>query len=233
MAAPRPVLSVVGVYWHNKIVFGSVVAVPLVLVVLALMMLARSRPETVAEEHAPAQPLRPITLAGLSALTACLVVASALPGAGRWLPFEPATTTGECLVGTWREVSGSRTLPLSENISIPMTTTGSVWTINIDGTTRQDFGTGAVHKGEYKSIPVVITLVGTADYRYDIEDGKIHLHATTVSGRHNLRIGNAPGRDRPLAEVIDPDSTLKTTCEVDQLTVFDGNWTQKFARVTN
>ncbi|MBM7774616.1 Zn-dependent protease with chaperone function [Actinokineospora baliensis] len=224
-------LATVGVSWHNKIVFGAVAAIPVVLVILALKAIARPTTHAAVEDLPPAQPLKPATLAGVSAAAAFLAVASALPGAGHWYSFQAVTTVDECVAGTWRETSGRRTLTLNETISILLTTAGERWIVSPDGTLRRDFGVGTAHRGEHSGTPVVITFVGTADYRYHIEDGLIHLAAFARSGSLTTRAGDISMPAQQLSDALSPTSTAKITCEADQLTVDDGNWRQAFERV--
>ncbi|GHH42657.1 M56 family metallopeptidase [Lentzea cavernae] len=223
-------LASIAVYWHHKIVFGAVVAVPVLLVVVALMTLARVAPRPAPET--PAGRLGPIPLAGSSTLVLCLLVASVLPGAGNWTQFEPVVTTRECLIGTWREVEGHRTTTL-RGTPVPITTKGQVWTVNADGTARQDFAPGAVHTGVYEGQEISLAFTGTASFRYEMEDDKIHLRATSISGTQTVRIGSRPEQTRPLDQVMSPMSSLSTQCDKDQLIVSDGNWKQTFARARN
>lgn len=223
-------LPAIAVYWHNKIVFGAVVAIPVVLVVVVLMTLARVSPRRAPE--AQAERLGPVSLVGSSTVILCLLVASVLPGAGRWLPFQRAVTTHECLIGTWREVEGHRTATIN-GVEVAITTKGQVWTINADGTARWDFEAGAVHTGVYEGVPVIMAITGTANLRYETEDDTIHTRATGVSGSLTARIGNEPEELHPLTAVMSPDRSLDTKCGGDQLIISDGDWEQKLERVRN
>ncbi|GAA2999798.1 hypothetical protein [Actinokineospora diospyrosa] len=146
-------------------------------------------------------------------------------------PFKASTTTRECLAGTWREVSGTKTFTRDKDIVISLATAGEKWVFNPDGTARLDFGTGTEHKGEHSGVPIVITFVGTVDYRYDIEDEQVHLHATASSGSRTIRVRDEAMPAIPLSRLIPPDATVGVTCDLDQLTIDQRSGTQKFERV--
>lgn len=217
--------------WHYSVEFGIATAAPAAALAAGVLALVRS-PRPVPPDVLPGGGGGSTRwwpgAVGASASVA-LLAAAAFAGADRWEIFSRESSGDRCLVGTWTEVSSTHDLVL-EDIVIRMERSGTVRSFHPDGTGALDFGDGVVETGTYNDHSLTDAYSGKIEYRYEVDDGAVHLDITAVDITRRREVDGTLIGEKSLNSFTDTTAEDSFTCSADRL-VLEGETTSEYTRL--